>query len=367
MAVPFMSLYVTQYLKRPPSDAGLIIALFGIGSVAGATTGGWLTDKIGFRPVQIFSTIISGSFFLLFATITHFATLCSLAVVISFFSEAFRPANFTAIASYARPGTETRSYSLNRLATNMGWAVGTSMGGIIASFNYQLLFIVDGSISIIAGISIWRLLPPVQAVVKKAAGEVQDFVARKPWQDQGFIIFLVITTFFATCFFLMFRVGPLFFKEAWHMNEAVIGMVLGLNGVLVALFEMITVNRLENSGVAPFRLIAIGTLVIGSSFLLLISPASLAIPAAILSITLFTIGEMLAIPFINTFVANRSTSGTRGQYAAGYTLSWSFAQVAGPAGGFFLAEHWGYGWLWASLCVILPLCAYSYKMLAKRL
>src|SRR5205085_3534381 len=89
MAVPFMSLYVTQYLKRPASDAGLIITLFGVGSILGAATGGALTDKIGYRPVQSFASITGGSFFLLFAGITHFSTLCFLSVVISFFSEAF--------------------------------------------------------------------------------------------------------------------------------------------------------------------------------------------------------------------------------------------------------------------------------------
>jgi len=127
MAVPFMSLYMTQYLGRPPSDAGLIITLFGIGSILGATTGGKLTDVVGFRTVQIVSSVIGGAFFIFFSTLTDFHFLCILTVVISFFSEAFRPANFAAIATYAAPGTQTRSYSLNRLATNLGWAFGSSV------------------------------------------------------------------------------------------------------------------------------------------------------------------------------------------------------------------------------------------------
>jgi MFS family permease len=105
--------------------------------------------------------------FILFSTITHFYTLCVLSLIISFFSEAFRPANFAAIATYANPGTTTRSYSLNRLATNLGWTVSVSLGGIIASYNYKLLFVVDGSVSIIAGLCILFLLP-YAAVAAKA-------------------------------------------------------------------------------------------------------------------------------------------------------------------------------------------------------
>src|SRR4028118_153123 len=72
VAVPFMGLYVTQELKRPTSDAGLIISLFGVGSMLGAMVGGKLTDKIGYRPVQIVTLAITGIFFLLFSTVTDF-------------------------------------------------------------------------------------------------------------------------------------------------------------------------------------------------------------------------------------------------------------------------------------------------------
>ena len=39
MAVPFMSMYITQSLHRSIEDAGLIITLFGVGSVLGAMAG----------------------------------------------------------------------------------------------------------------------------------------------------------------------------------------------------------------------------------------------------------------------------------------------------------------------------------------
>ncbi len=144
MAVPFMGLYVTQSLHRPASDAGIIISLFGVGSILGATAGGKLTDMFGFRPVQIFSSLIGGLFFLIFSQVSHFTTLCVLAVLISFFYDAFRPANFTAIAAYAAEGKETRSYSLNRLATNVGWAVGSVWVGssLRLTINYCLLLMV---------------------------------------------------------------------------------------------------------------------------------------------------------------------------------------------------------------------------------
>ena len=356
-----MGLYVTQALHRPESDAGIIISLFGIGSIAGAAAGGKFTDLYGFRPVQIVAAMMSGSLFLMFAVVENFTSLCVLAVVISFFSEAFRPANYTAIAAYAAEGTETRSYSLNRLATNIGFALGVSMGGIIASFNYKLLFVVDGGISVLVAISIFFLLP-LRAVPHKTEAEKREMKVLKPWQDIFYIKFLILSAMFTTCFFLMFRVVPVFYKEVWHLNEAVIGFILGINGLLIAMIEMVMLSKIENKR-SPLFYIVLGVIIVSLSFSVLILPKVATLVLAVFSILLFTFGEMLSLPFFNTFVVKRSNTYNRGLYAAGYTLSWSVAQVVGPTSGFFIAEKYGYNTLWISVTCLLLLCAFFFSRL----
>ncbi|MCX2429342.1 MFS transporter [Pedobacter sp. GR22-10] len=362
MAVPFMGLYVTQSLHRSEMDAGLIITLFGVGSILGSATGGKLTDMIGFRPVQILSSIIGGLLFIFFSTITHFSTLCVLAVVISFFSEAFRPANFTAVAHYATEGTITRSYSLNRLAVNIGWSIGISMAGIIASINYKLLFIVEGGVSIIVGILILSFLPQVKGFIQKAKENAINMVIMKPWKDIFYVKFILLTTVFITCAFLMFRVVPVFFKEQWHIDEFAIGIIIGINGSVIALFEMIMINKIEAKR-SPMFFIIIGAVLFSISYILLGAPVSYHLVAAVVIIIIFTGGEMFSLPFINTIVISRSNEHNRGLYAAGYTLSWSFAQVIGPLFGFFVAKNFGYNWLWFGLACLLLLCAWGFNML----
>lgn len=366
MAVPFMSLYMTQYLHRTPSDAGLIITLFGLGSIGGATAGGKLTDMVGFRWVQIFSAITGGCFFILYSSIVHFQALCLFTLVISFFSEAFRPANFAAITTYAAPGTQTRSYSLNRLATNLGWAVGSSTGGIIASFSYPMLFIADGAVSILAGLAILALLPAMRQLPQAVAAQVAGLKVRKPWQDKLFVRFLLLTVLLTICFFLMFRVVPLFYKEVWQINELWIGLILGFNGIIIALFEMVIISKIENRKSLIYYIVC-GVLLIACAYLILLLPGLPHIAVALISITLFTLGEMLALPFINTFVMSRANAHNRGQYAAGYTLSWSIPQVIGPSAGFYLAERFGYDFLWLSIIVLLLVCAAGFKLLERKM
>ncbi len=380
MAAPFMGLYLTQALNRSAADAGILISIFGIGAILGAVVGGYLTDLIGFRPVQILASIAGGLCFLFFAHIHDFFWLCVLAFWISFFVDLFRPANFAAIAAYANPNTETRSYSLNRLANNIGWSVGVSLGGIIAAFNYSLLFYVDGIVTLSVGFAIWYFLPKKENErlrVKKIKYKQEksqlnvttkneqelDEEAKKPilmpWRDRPYLYFILINVLFTTCFFMMFRVVPVYFKEDWHINEAYIGIILGINGIMIALFEMVLITKIENK--RSFRyFIILGILVTGIAFALLMLPKIWPILLAISCVVAFTIGEMLSIPFINTIVIKRSQPETRGQYAAGYSMAWSIAQVIGPSSGFFFAEKYGYNALWIVVTFLVGLCALAY-------
>lgn len=364
MAVPFMSLYMTQYLHRPPADAGVIITLFGVGSIIGAFVGGKLTDMIGFRSVQIYSSLIGGVFFILYSTITHFETLCGFTLLISFFSEAFKPANYAAITTYAAPGTMTRSFSLNRLANNMGFAIGSALGGMVASFSYPMLFIVDGSFSILSGIALIFALPSVKQVLSKDARQIAAAGTLMPWKDSLFVKVLLLNVLLTMCFFLMFRVVPLFYKEQWYIDEFWIGLILGSNGLIIAAFEMVMISKIENKR-SPIHYIIRGVALIALGYVILLLPGFMHVALASISIVLFTVGEMYALPFINTFVMSRTTDANRGQYAAGYSMSWSVSQVIGPTAGFYIAGKFGYAWLFAGLIVLLIICAAGFRVLRK--
>ena len=75
-------------------------------------------------------------------------------------------------------------------------------------------------------------------------------------------------------------------------------------------------------------------------------------------ILVVTIGEILALPFMNSYWISRTQAGNRGQYAAIYTMAWSVAQTLGPVGGAQVAQHWGFTTLWwmvGGLCLLSAL------------
>lgn len=363
VAAIFMSIYATQVLHRSLSEAGFLITLFGVGSVVGSLFGGWLMKIFGFRTTQISTAMATGILYIIFPYINNFEWLCALAVAIGLISEAFRPANFTAISHYSTPETMTRSYSLNRFATNLGMGLGMGIGGIIASIDYHLLFTMEGFTSIIVAVLIWTLLPNAKNIKPKTKTvKIQN--AEKPispWKDWRYMRFMLILLFYVSSFLIVFRFAPVFWKQEKHLAEATIGMIIGLNGMIIAVFEMILVQKIQNHNRDIYYILA-GILCAAAAYSFLLLPFLPTI-MAIFCILFLTVSEMLALPFVNTFVVNRSVPENRGSYAAVYTLVWSLSGVLAPMEGAFIAEKFGYNILWIVVISVCLLCSLAIKLI----
>lgn len=361
MVVPFLTLYLTSAkMGYSIGQAGLVFGLFGLGAFSGAYIGGRLTDKIGFYKVQLITLCGGGLMFFVLAEMKNFSLICLFTYLLSFVNEAFRPANSTAIAFYSKEANRTRSYALNRLAINLGWAIGSAMGGLLAKINFQWLFWVDGVTNFLAVLLLWIFLKPIDYKPKHTIKE--NFKpALSAYKDKTFLLFILLTVFFASCFFQLFTNLSVFLKKDLHFSEPLIGLLLALNGIIIACIEMVLIYKLE--GKRPnLYYISIGVMLAGFSFLLLAIPG-IGIGIALLMIITVTIGEILAMPFMNSFWITRSSPQNRGQYAALYSMAWSAAQTLGPITGSQVVEHNGFFWLWFSTGLVCLTAAFFYRKL----
>lgn len=352
MVVPFMTLYLTSpEMGYSVGEAGFVFGLFGAGAFSGAWLGGRLTDRIGFYPVQLFTLFIGGILFMVLGQMKTYPLICTFTFLLSFVNEAFRPANSTAIAFYSKPENRTRSYALNRLAINIGWAVGSGLGGFLADVSYELLFWVDGLTNISAALVMWLFLKPV--AYKPSKQKDSKPATLSAYSDKKYLSFIIITMLFASCFFQLFTNLPVYFKTELHFSKPFIGILMASNGILIAIIEMVLIYRLEGKRNILYY-ITIGVFMVGVSFLMLNIPG-IGPLLAFGMIIMVTLGEILSMPFMNSYWISRTQPSNRGEYAALYTMAWSAAQTLGPMGGAQLAEYSGFDILWWSvggLCII---------------
>jgi predicted MFS family arabinose efflux permease len=277
--------------------------------------------------------------------------------VIGLVGESFRPANAAAIAFYSLPQNRTRSYSLNRLAINLGFSFGPALGGLLA---FQYLFWVDGLTCVLAALCLKAALPNIKAQKKEHSDA--EAKASSVWRDAVYLRFTFFTFIAALCFLQMFSIIPLFYKEHLHLDLPVIGLVLGMNGMIIVIIEMVLVFKLE--GRRPqIQYISLGTLLMGFSYFMLNLPLE-GLSLAIFAMFILTTAEMLMFPFINNFWIGRSKEHNRGQYASIYSMSFACAQVLAPGFGAQIVQHFNYSALWYAIfaiCLLTSVGFYSFR------
>lgn len=357
MVLPFLGVYMTDHLGFGLETAGLVLSCFGIGSVLGSWLGGWVTDKIGEFKVQSFSLIVSVP---LFCIIPLFTTEIGLALIIlaqSTVSEFFRPANSVAITKYAKKGNITRSFSLNRMAVNLGFSIGPALGGILSAISWNFLFYSNAIAALFAGITyIWFF----RKREYRNKGKIEIEPLEKPksaYRDGKFILFSTLCMVFSICFFQLLNTLPLFYKLEAGLSQQMIGYILGFSGFIIVLMEMILVQIADTRFRLRFTLF-IGTLLCGISFAILGLGTSLLLLFG--AMTILCIGEIWALPFMSTVAALRSGATNKGAYMGLLGIGFSLSFIITPYLGTLIAQEFGFKILWFGTGILMTLTAIGF-------
>ncbi|MEM6377721.1 MAG: MFS transporter [Bacteroidota bacterium] len=367
MVLPFLSVYLTQVLDFSKGQTGVIITMFGLGSLVGTRIGGYLTDKIGYYQVQFWSLVLGGMLFILLDFVHGFWPLVIYIFVLSIIAESYRPAVMVAISAYSTSSNLTRSFGLLRFAINLGFSAGPALGGLLAArLGYRWLFWVDGITCITAGL-VFRLTLKERAVSRKEEVDASATLPAKQvtiFKDKKYLLFLVTSVVSSIVFVQFISVIPVYFKEEILLSEATIGLLLASNGLMIAFFEMPLVYKFEGR-ISLLKMVLIGYALIGLCYVCLLGlPKGLLM--ATIAIIMITFGEMLCFPFGNTYALQQTNSYNKGKYMAFYAMSFSLAHVIAPTLGFQIAGNYGYPALWTFLIILAGLSCWGIIILQKQ-
>lgn len=363
MVLPFMSIYLNQEMQLNLSQCGIVMACYGLGSVAGAFTGGFLTDLWGYYKVMILSLFSTAAAFIAVMYLDSYLWLCLGFFSISFLADNFRPANLTAIEAFSKPENLTRSIGLIRLAINLGYAFGPFLGGYIAAIlGYNFLFIFNGISVFMAGIVFYLFFRNKKKSLDRDE-KLEVEIRKMPWQDLPYLVYLILFGMMIVVFFQLIYVVPLYYKTAFGFDESIVGLLMGLNGLMIFLIEMPLIFWIERY-FRPVSLVAIGGFLIGASVLCL-AVINTPMIAAMSFIILITLGEILSFPFSNTFALRFTNDRNRGRYMGFYTMTFSAAHVIAPLVWFKMADASGFDMIWYIgfvVCIIASGLVLMYRL-----
>jgi MFS family permease len=356
MVLPFLTLYLTFDRKLSPGTAGLALAIYGTCAIIIAPLAGRFSDRFGGLRVMKLSLILSGLILFLFPFISSTVGIFIVCGFWAFASEAFRPPSMAIIGDLAGPERRKAAFALSRLAINLGMSIGPVIGGFLAMRSYQLLFYVDGTTSLLAGLLLavlpWRTLHQdnraLMAAAQKELGAPAGSETKAELRytdvlkDRRFTYFLIAMLPIELVFFQTLAAMPLFLVRELHMTEAGLGLLLAINTVIIIVVEVPLNNAMADW---PHRhALALGALLIGIGFGALVLVDG--VFGAALTVVVWTFGEMIFLPASAAYVSDIAPREQAGAYMGLYTMGFSVALAIGPWLGTEILENYGSSAVW---------------------
>jgi len=343
MVIPFLALYLTKKIGVSPAEAGTALLVYGAAAFLAAPITGKLSDKLGSLKVMKFALYGSGIIFFLYSFITDYYWILAASFILAAVNEAFRPANLSMISELVAPQQRRMAFALNRLAINAGMSIGPVIGGFLTLIDYHYLFYANAVASIAAGIYLsstkWSSL---------SAEKIEEVSIQKPklrfaiLSDKRFLFFLFAIIPANLVFFQHLGALPLYIVDDLGYTTAAFGLFGAINTVLIIIAEVPLNNWMNN---IPYKKsLMIGAVLAGIGFGGF-AISTTAIPL-IISIIVFTFGEMIFFPVTAAYASEIAPQNKRGEYMGYYQMTFSFAFSAGPWLGTVVYQHYGSVILW---------------------
>lgn len=339
MVVPFLGLYVKNEFAFDPTEAGALLSTYGAGAFVGSWLGGWLTDRIGPIRSQVYTLGASGLWMLLMIVVRDVSFLFASVFVLGVLNDAFRPGSITAVATSCAPELRRKALALNRLALNLGWACGPTLGGLLTEIDFRWMFVADGATCLLAAgflavrFRTWRPEAPPR----------EPMGWTLPFRDRHFLWLMAVNLIVLVAFMQYFTTGSRVFEDSGYSKRQ-IGLFLAVNPVMITLFEMAVVQLLRGHRALPIA--ALGSTLVGLGYWCMLLPWDAA--AIVLAMVVVAGGELLQMPMLSAHVNDHAPPHARGAYNGAYGMNFCLALLVAPLLGGWLYEHCGASALWWS-------------------
>ncbi|MGW7056592.1 MDR family MFS transporter [Streptomyces sp. NPDC054887] len=363
----FLSLYLTQELGYSAWYAGMVIALHGLGGVAGAPLGGMLTDRWGRRPTMIAGHLGTATGAAALAVVTSAVGVAVVVLLIGVTMQSVRPAIGATIADLVPEHDRRRAYALNYWALNLGFAIAALGGGAAIVFGYRTLFLVEAAATVLCALIVFLRLPETRPVAP-AAVKGEEAPAPQPKVSvvevlrDGPFRTLVLLNLLVCLIFTAPWVGLPLTMAGEGLEPSAYGMVIAVNGVVIVGFQLL-VNKITDRR-SPAALLTVSSLLFAAGT----GATALAGTPLVFAVTVivWTVGEMVHVPTNAAATARLAPEHARGRYQGVMGMSWALSGFLAPVLAGWVVDGPGPDVLWMACGVVGVIAAVGYGTLLRR-
>jgi MFS family permease len=148
------------FLGRKGASAALVGVVFAAGLLTNALIrypAGWAADRFGTRPVMLASMIGLAVLFMAFLIPLPVAAFIVIRLLQGCVFGAYWPAANGLVADVTEPKERGQAFGMMQSTNLAGMIVGPAVGGFIALFNLNVVFVVAAAAAILAAVALWTL------------------------------------------------------------------------------------------------------------------------------------------------------------------------------------------------------------------
>lgn len=329
LVMSFLGIYIVETRGYPAWLYGVIALGANLGQSLSSAWAGDLSDRIGRRPLITTSLLVRSAAIAIMGTqILLDAPLWTLAVnmlVSSMLRGCFEPVAYALVADVVSDEQRISAFGLQRMGTNLGWAIGPALGGVLTLVvPYGVVFYAAAAGMLAAAAVTRRVVDPVARVQQpqQPRGELRAALG-EAIRDPLLRVLLAGTFIAALVQTQMFSTFGIYMTDELELSKADVGLLYALNGAIVLVLQVPALVLLRRIGIGhalPWASLAtaLGFGLVG---------ASTGFAGGALAIFALTCGEVLFNPAHQTAIAESADRARRGR---AYGIA-SFVQMVGIA------------------------------------
>lgn len=355
IVIPVLPLYAKEF-QASETVIGLLLGAFSAMQFIFAPILGKLSDRVGRRPVLLFSLIGTSIGFLIMG-LGNALWLLFLGRIIDGISGGNISTAQAYIADVTPPDERSRGMGLIGAAFGLGFIVGPAIGGVMSQITPAAPFYFAAALAAANATALYFLLPESLTAERRGHGHQRPSVLRMISETGGWQLRAVMATyFFATIAFAMLTATfALFTNHKFGFDATHNGYLFAYLGLLGAIIQGGLIGRLVKVfGDKALAISGIALLAAGMFFM----PSSETLTTLILVNTAIAAGNSLATPTLNGIASKSVDAAHQGSVLGVMASSASLARIIGPAmGGFLLSRDpdplYGRTPYWTSAAIML--------------
>jgi MFS family permease len=309
---------------------------------------GALSDRIGRRPLLLGAALLTALVLPCFLLVRGPASLFAWSIAMGVASAVKMPVGAALLLDLAPPERRQSVLALNYTVLSVAYTLAVSPAGYVAERGYGLLAALSAAGYLFAAaLYAFGLRGPLPLEVSQKGTFVSE--ALSVLRDRTFLGFAAVAFVFPFSMGQLVVASPLFAAES-GLGEGFIGLVLGLNSIIVALLAVPVATRMEVSG--PFRMLGAAALFVAACFACYawIPDARSALIAGTI---VFSFGELVFSSAVPAAVARLAPAGRRGAYQGAWTLVASCSMGSALFVSGLLRDAGGWQAAWTVYCALV--------------